>query len=179
MPVPKTLVLIDCDTKRILGFSPEGIIPIFPPGTRYETKTPFDTLELENWLKKFREQAHFDAEEKAYRRIQREKPIRDSIKAAIRARNQNVNHANRDLNNALINFMDYEYDRVMAQQANLKPSLPPKPTMNQSSAKTSLLSLRYLRGASSELQRQYHPQVCGVAGTPCGGGCSRQEVLVR
>ena len=118
MPAPKTLVLIDCDTKRILGFSPEGITPIFPPGTRYETKTPFDTLELENWLKKFREQAHFDAEEKAYRRIQREKPIRDSIKAAIRARNHAVNPANRDLNNALINFMDHEYDRVMAQQAN-------------------------------------------------------------
>jgi hypothetical protein len=114
----KTIVYIDADTKRILGFSPEGIKPLFPPGTRYDEKTPFDTLEMENWLKKYREQAHFDAEEKASRKVMREKPIRDAIKAAIRARNNVVNSLNRDLNNALIAFMDAEYDRIVRMQAN-------------------------------------------------------------
>jgi hypothetical protein len=114
----KIIVFIESESKRILGFGPEGLNPKFPVGTRYETKTPFDTLEFENWLKKFREQSKFDAEERAFRRMQREKPIRDRIKAAIRARNLSVNQINRDANNAIIAFMDQEYDRVMKQQAN-------------------------------------------------------------
>lgn len=113
-----TVVFVEQDTKRILGFAPEGLTPMFPAGTRYDTKTPFDVIEMENWLKKYRAQQKFDAETKAYRQIMREKPMRDSIRSAILARNNQVNPLNRDLNNALITFMDAEYDRIMAQLAN-------------------------------------------------------------
>lgn len=116
--MPKTIVFVDEDTKRILGFGPEGISPRFPAGVRVIEKIPFDALEYEGWLKRYREQAHLDAQEKAYRRIERERPIRDKIKDAIRARNNVVNALNRDHNNAVIKFMDWEYDRIMAQQAN-------------------------------------------------------------
>ena len=113
-----TIVFVEQDTKRILGFAPEGATPVFPPGTRYDTKLPFDTLELENWLKKYRQQQIQDAQENAYRRVMREKPIRDSIRNAIFARNAVVSPLNRDLNLALVHFMDQEYDRIIQMHAN-------------------------------------------------------------
>lgn len=114
----KTIVFVEIDTHRILGFGPEGLKPLFPIGTRYREVHPFDAHEYEKWLKKYRDQAHNDAQEKVRLRTEREKHIRDAIKSAIRGRNLSVNRINRDCNNALIEFMDREYDRVMTHAAN-------------------------------------------------------------
>jgi hypothetical protein len=108
-----TVVFIDLNTKRILGFAPEGATPYFPPGTRYETKTPFDSMELEKFVKRFHEEGKRDVEEKTMRQVMREAPIRKAIRDALIARSQHLDPLNRDLNYAILGIMDQRYRATM------------------------------------------------------------------
>lgn len=104
-----TVAFIDLDTKRILGFAPEGCSPHFPPGTRYETKIPFDALELEKLVKRFHEEGLRDVEEKTMRQVMREAPQRKAIRDALIARSAHLDPFNRDLNYAILGVMDQRY----------------------------------------------------------------------
>ena len=108
-----TIVFLDLDTKRVLGFAPEGATPAFPPGTRYETKIPFDTLELEKLVKRFHEEGLRDVEEKTMRQVMREAPIRKAIRDALIARSQHLDPLNKALNYAILGVMDERYRAAM------------------------------------------------------------------
>jgi hypothetical protein len=108
-----TVAFIDLDSKRILGFSPEGCTPNFPPGTRYETKIPFDTLELEKLVKRFHEEGLRDVEEKTMRQVMLEAPIRKAIRDALIARSQHLDPLNKALNYAILGVMDERYRAAM------------------------------------------------------------------
>ena len=112
-PKCRTVVYCDLDTKRILGFGPEDMAPTFPPGTRYETKIPFDALELDKWVDKYAEEMKRDVQEKNYRQYLREKPIRDAIYAKLRERNKTLDPINRDLNNAFMLLQDKHYQEML------------------------------------------------------------------
>lgn len=112
-PKVKTVVFVDLDTKRVLGFAPEGLKPVVPCGTRYETKTPFDTMELEKWVNRYREEQKSDLEEKTYRQFSREAPVRKAMRDALLSRNNHVSPANRALNIALADLMDSRYKKTM------------------------------------------------------------------
>lgn len=113
----RSVIFKDLDSKRILGFGPEMLKPVFPAGVRYTETVITSALEFEKWVKQYREQQERDAEEKTYRQLAREKPIRDSIKAALTARNSSISPANRDLNRVLIRLMDERYDAMMSAKA--------------------------------------------------------------
>lgn len=113
-----TTVFIDLDTKRVLGFAPEGAVPAFPIGTRYETKQPYDSMELEKWVKRFREEGQRDLKEKTMRQVMREAPARKAIRDSLIARSQHLDPMNRDLNYAILGIMDQRYRA--ANDAKLK-----------------------------------------------------------
>lgn len=108
-----TVVFIDLDSKRVLGFAPEGASPVFPAGTRYETRTPFDSLELEKFVKRFHEEGKRDVEEKTMRQVMREAPARKAIRDALIARSAHLDPFNRDLNYAMLGVMDQRYREAM------------------------------------------------------------------
>lgn len=112
-PKVKTVVFVDLDSQRILGFGPEGLNPIVPAGIRYETKIPFDTIELEKWVNRYRQEQKSDLEEKTYRQFMREAPVRKAMREQLLARNNHVSPANRALNNALADLMDSRYQKTM------------------------------------------------------------------
>lgn len=117
----RTVVFRDLDSERILGFGPELLKPVFPAGVRYTETVLTSALEIEKWVKRYREQQERDAEEKTYRQLAREKPIRDSIKAALNARSSSISAANQALNRMLIRLMDERYDAMM--RAKAKPEV--------------------------------------------------------
>lgn len=118
-----TVVFVDLDTKRILGFGPAGCAPVFPPGTRYQVKTPFDTHELEKWVKQFHEEGLRDVEEKTMRQVMREAPQRKAIRDALIARSQHLDPLNRDLNMAMLALMDQRYRTAMDQKSKYETFL--------------------------------------------------------
>jgi hypothetical protein len=110
----RTAVYIDLDSKRILGFAPENATMVIPPGIRYEVKVLYFAKEIERYVAKFREQQDRDLEEKRYRQVMREAPIRKAIADAIRDRNRHVNQWNRDLNNTFIRLNEERYQKMMS-----------------------------------------------------------------
>lgn len=112
-PRCKTVVFVDLDTKRVLGFGPEGLAPLIPAGTRYETKTPFDAIELDKWVDRYAAEMRADQQEKNYRQFLREQPMRKAIQDALRARNNHLDPLNRDLNNAFIGLQEKRYREMM------------------------------------------------------------------
>ena len=119
-----TIVYIDLDTKRILGFSPEGSTPFFPTWTRYETKVPFDSLELEKFVKRFHEEGIRDVEEKTMRQVMREAPARKAIRDALIARSAHLDPMNKDLNYAILGIMDQRYRAAMDAKTKYDSFLP-------------------------------------------------------
>lgn len=114
-------VYVELDSKRILGFAPENSRPLFPPWTRFTEYTLLHAHEIERWVSRYREQQQRDAEEATIRQLERESIFRNSLRSAIRARNNEVNQFNRDLNNVLIRLMDERYDAMM--KAKAKPEV--------------------------------------------------------
>ena len=118
-----TVVFIDLDSKRVLGFAPEGSAPLFPLGTRYETKTPFDVIELEKWVKQFREEGMRDIEEKSTRKVMREAPVRKAIRDALIARSAHLSPLEKDLNFAILGVMDHRYRAAIEAQKKVETFL--------------------------------------------------------
>lgn len=112
-PKVKTVVFVDLDTKRVLGFAPEGCKPVCPPGTRYEVKVPFDAMELDKWVDRYAGEQKSDAEQQNYRQFMREAPMRKAIQDALRARNNHLDPLNRDLNNAFLALQEQRYRRTL------------------------------------------------------------------
>jgi hypothetical protein len=117
-PKVKTVVYIDPDSKRVLGFGPEGMRPLMPAGTRYETKVPSGALELDRYVDRYAREMKNDAEQKMERRFLREAPARKAIRDALLARSSSIDPLNRDLNLAMVKMMDMRYDRMMQQHIN-------------------------------------------------------------
>lgn len=112
-PKTRTQVYVDLDTKRVLGFAPEGVRPLFPPGTRFEAKTPFDAMELDKWVDKYADEQKRDIEANNFRQMQREAPTRKAIADALRARSAHLDPLNRDLNDAFLGLMEHRYQKTM------------------------------------------------------------------
>jgi len=108
-PKTKTVVFVDLNTKRVLGFAPEGCRPLFPSGTHYEAKIPYDAIELDKWVDRYAQEMKDDAERSNHRQFMREAPMRKAIADAIRARNNHLDPLNRDLNNAFLALADKRY----------------------------------------------------------------------
>jgi len=108
-----TVVYTDLETKRILGFGPEGFPPVVPPGTKYGTELLLHASDIERKAQQFREQSLRDRQETALRRLEAERPMRESIKAAVRDRNASLPARQRDINNALLKTMDFYYDTAV------------------------------------------------------------------
>lgn len=117
-------VYFELDTNRILGFTPEFAKPLFPIGIRYKEQTLQSAREIERHVAMYRTQQERDAYEATVRQIGRESVFRKSLASAIRARNQNVNQFNRDLNNTMIRLMDEKYDRMMKDKLRLQIYTP-------------------------------------------------------
>ena len=79
----KTIVYCDPDTKRVLGFAPEGLKPLFPAGTKYEIKVPFDAIELDKWVDRYAGEMRDDIQQKMERQFLREAPARKAIRDAL------------------------------------------------------------------------------------------------
>jgi hypothetical protein len=106
------VVYRDPETKRILGFGPEYAKPAFPAGTKYTSETCLHASDVERRMMEYREQCLRDAEASTLRKLERERPIRDSIRSAVLARNSEVDPWNRDVNNALLRTWDHFYQRA-------------------------------------------------------------------
>jgi hypothetical protein len=118
-PKSRTVVFVDPDTKRVLGFGPEGMRPLMPIGTRYEIKIPFDAIELDRWVDRYANEMRADAALQMERQFRREAPARKAIRDALILRSQHLDPLNRDLNMAMVAMMDYRYQKVMEQK--MKP----------------------------------------------------------
>jgi hypothetical protein len=112
----RSVVYIEAKTKRILGFGQSGTRPFFPRGTRYTTETLYHAWDIERCAKAFREQWRRDQELDNYNQIAREKPMRDAIKSALRARASEIDPLNRAQNEAMIKVMDFQYEQAMARK---------------------------------------------------------------
>lgn len=122
-PKVKTVVFVALDTKRVLGFGPEGLRPLVPAGTRYEIKTPFDAMELDKWVDRYAREMREDQEQANYRQFLREQPIRRGIQDAIRARSRHLDPLNRDLNEAFIRLQDKRYTDMLAAKTKAETFL--------------------------------------------------------
>ncbi len=119
----RAVVYIDPKTKRILGFGQENTKPLFPRGTKYLTEVLYHAWDMDRWSRKFREQWREDQQRDNYNVYTREKPMRDAIKAALRARNSEIDPLNRAQNEMMIKVMDYQYDQAMARKLRKEVSL--------------------------------------------------------
>jgi len=118
-PKRKTVVFVDPESKRVLGFGPEGMRPLMPLGTRYEVKIPFDAIELDKWVDRYASEMRADAALRMERQFLREAPARKAIRDALMLRTQSCDPINRDLNLAMVAMMDMRYNKVIEQQ--MKP----------------------------------------------------------
>lgn len=107
------MVYRDLDTKRILCFGIEGADPVVPLGTRYESFTLLHSSEIERWSKRYQEQCARDREETTVRRLEAERPFRQSVRDAVIARNANLDPWNRDINLRMLDAQDTMYMRVL------------------------------------------------------------------
>jgi hypothetical protein len=119
----RTVVFVELDSRRILGFGPELAKPSFPKGVKYTETVLLSAREIENWVGRYREQQIRDAEETTYRQLEREAPIRAAIRKSLLARNasSDVNNYDRALNNVYVRLMDEKYDAMM--KAKAKPEV--------------------------------------------------------
>jgi hypothetical protein len=108
-----SVVWLDADSKRIIGFAPEGARPVAPSGTRLKCYTLLHASELDRWMKKYREQNNRDREEATVRKLESERPMRDAIRAAVLERNNGLDPWNRDINLSMLRSMDTMYERVL------------------------------------------------------------------
>lgn len=122
-PKVRTVVYVDPDSQRVLGFGPEGMKPLIPHGTRYEIKVPFDAMELDKWVDRYAAERKRDLEEENYRQFLREQPFRKAITDALRARNNHLDPLNRDLNNAFIALQERRYSEMQAQKNKVETFL--------------------------------------------------------
>lgn len=111
----RTVVWVDSDSKRIVGFGPEGAKPKAPPGSRITSYTCFHAHELDRWMEKYRAQCDRDADESTVRKMESERPMRNAIRDAILERNKEVDPMNRDLNLRSLQLMDTLYERQLAR----------------------------------------------------------------
>jgi hypothetical protein len=110
----RPVVYLDKTTRRVLGFGQENVKPLFPAGTHYIKETLYHVWDIDRYSRIFREQWRRDQELDNFNQIAREKPLRDAIKEALRARGPYINAANRAQNEAMIRVMDFQYDQAMA-----------------------------------------------------------------
>lgn len=109
----RSVVFIDPKTRRILGFGQDGVRPLFPAGTRYMKEVLYHSWDMDRYARLFREQWKRDQEINNYNQIAREKPMRDAIKDALRARAPHISALNRAQNEAMIRVMDFQYDQAI------------------------------------------------------------------
>lgn len=112
----RTCVWIDSDSKRIIGFGPEGAKPKAPPGSRITSYTCLHAHELDRWMNKYREQCDRDSDESTVRKMEQERPMRNAIREAVLERNKHVDPMNRDLNLRSLELMDTMYERILARR---------------------------------------------------------------
>lgn len=108
-----TVVYIDTDSKRILCFGPDGYPPVLPSGTRYTSETLNHASDIERWSKKYQEQCALDRDQAAVRTLERERPFRQAVRAAIEERNNSLDPWNRDINLRMLAAQDTLYERIL------------------------------------------------------------------
>jgi len=116
-------VYIEQKTRRILGFGQENCRPLFPASTHYTKEILYHTWDIDRWTRLMRQQWREDQERNNFNQIAREKPMRDAIKAALRARESSISPLNRAQNEAMIRFMDFQYDQAMAAKLRQEVTL--------------------------------------------------------
>lgn len=116
-------VYLDPDTKRVLGFGPEGAVPLFPLGTRYTTQILYHARDIERFADRYREQCFRDSEEKTLASIEREAPIRKAIRDAILERNKHVDERNKAKNLAMLKVMDHFYEKTRAARQKMEVTI--------------------------------------------------------
>jgi hypothetical protein len=112
----RTVVYLEARSRRIIGFGQENVRPVLPAGTRFITEICYHAWDSDRWVRKFREQWRQDQELDNFNQIAREKPMRDAIKDALRARNAHIDPLNRAQNEAMIKVMDFQYEQAMARK---------------------------------------------------------------
>lgn len=115
-PKAKTIVFVDLDTKRVLGFGPEGLAPTFPAGTRYETKIPFDAIELDKWVSRYGEEMRQDLQEKNYRQFLREQSARKAITDKLTEMTEHLDPFKRDFYRATRALQEKRYAQMVQQR---------------------------------------------------------------
>ena len=121
----RSQVYIDTQTKRILGFGPEGAEPSLTAEQKKHltVEVCYHAADIERYMKIFREQSLRDEEEASIRKLERERPIRKALRDSILERNNQVSPWNRAVNNALIKSMDYYYDRSLKARQKAEVAL--------------------------------------------------------
>lgn len=109
----RTVCYRDLETKRILGFGPEGFPPAAPAGVKYTATVCYSAKAIERFAEEYRSQSLRDREETSLRRLEAERPIRQAIKSALAERNNHLDPKNRDYNNAMLRVMDHFYDTAV------------------------------------------------------------------
>lgn len=108
-----SVVWVDADTKRIIGFSPEGAKPVAPVGTKLTSYTLLHASDIDRWMNKYREQNNRDREEMTVRKLESERPLRNAIREAVLERNNSLDPWNRDVNLAMLRSQEIMYERVL------------------------------------------------------------------
>ena len=119
----RPVVYIETKTRRILGFGQENTKPMFPAGTHYMKEVLYHVWDIDRYSRMFREQWREDQQRNNFNQIEREKPMRDAIKAALRARSPHIDAVNRAQNEAMIKVMDFQYDQAMAAKLRQEVTL--------------------------------------------------------
>lgn len=105
----RTCVYISTLTGRILGFGHERMKFM---GTGFKRIVLFHAKEIERYAEQFRKEQEEDRQSEDYFRTERERPARNAIKAALRARLSHVSPLDRAYIEANLRLMDIREERA-------------------------------------------------------------------
>jgi hypothetical protein len=112
----RTCVFISTETGRILGFGHESMQMLYTEGWRREIL--FHAWDIERMAEKFRKQEQEDREADDFKRTEREAPVRNALKAALRARRAAVGPADRRYIDANLKLMDAREERAKKRKVD-------------------------------------------------------------
>ena len=118
-----SVVWLDAETDRILGFTPENAPVVAPPGKKLKSYTLLHAAEIDRWMNRYRDQNNRDSEVETVRKLEAERPLRNAIKEAILERGKHVNQWNRDMNMLSIQAMDTIYERILERRRKAEVAL--------------------------------------------------------
>jgi hypothetical protein len=106
----RSVVYLSVSTGRILGFGPAGMPAFFVEDCK--TETLYHAYEMDRWADKYRKQIEEEKQQADFEKAEREAPVRNAIRAALRARRAAVGPIDRRMIDVNLMLMDQREERA-------------------------------------------------------------------